>query len=55
MQVQFTPSAPSGHRTLLGMFVKAINNPKVSESNRKALAAKIEEARTFGRSKGWND
>lgn len=55
MEVQFTPEAPAGHRSLLGMFLKAFNNPKVSESNRKALAAKIEEARTFGQMKGWNN
>ena len=55
MEVQLTPEAPAAHRFYLGMYLKAFNNPKVSEANRKALAAKIEEARTFGQTKGWNN
>lgn len=55
MEVKFSPAAPAGHRFLLGRFVSAYNNPKASEANRKALAVKIEEARTWGREKGFND
>lgn len=54
MKVEFTPAAPGGHRTLVGLFLKAHANPKTSASNRRALEAKIAEAVAVGRSKGWN-